>query len=95
MASGGNNNHLNPHYHPTQSHNNQSLYPNYSQQQQQQQQQSQHQQNLINPRRGSFRTSNHPNLSPHLQTSYLPELKPIIVRTITVVESCYQHCMIY
>ena len=38
-------------------------------------QQSQHQQNLINPRRGSFRTSNHPNLSPHLQTSYLPELE--------------------
>ncbi|RLV91825.1 Transcription factor SFP1 [Spathaspora sp. JA1] len=34
--------------------------------------QSQH---LINPRRGSFRTGNHPSMSPHLQPSYLPDLE--------------------
>ncbi|EGW31581.1 uncharacterized protein SPAPADRAFT_62197 [Spathaspora passalidarum NRRL Y-27907] len=32
------------------------------------------QQHLINPRRGSFRAG-HPSMSPHLQTSYLPDLE--------------------
>ncbi|EDK44706.1 conserved hypothetical protein [Lodderomyces elongisporus NRRL YB-4239] len=32
-------------------------------------------QNLINPRRGSFRTALHPSLSPQQQTSYLPDLE--------------------
>jgi transcription factor SFP1 len=51
----------------------QPLFHNYSQQLHQS---SSTQPNLINPRRGSFRTSStHPSMSPHLQTSYLPELE--------------------
>lgn len=71
----GLNNFLNPHQH----HHN-----NNTHQQLQQQQQLNHQnfqlahanhQNLINPRRGSFRTAFHPGMSPQQQTSYLPDLE--------------------
>ncbi|KAG7664865.1 SFP1 [[Candida] subhashii] len=53
----------------------QQQYLQQQQQQAQAQQQQQSQQHLINPRRGSFRTNNHPSMSPHLQTSYLPDLE--------------------
>ena len=67
----GLNNFLNP-------HSNQ-LHHQLQQQQQQPQQNFQlshnNHQNLINPRRGSFRTAFHPSMSPQQQTSYLPDLE--------------------
>lgn len=83
MANGSSNNQgnfLTPHYHSNNSQmalgqqlQAQQQFHNYSQQTHQS---SSNQPNLINPRRGSFKaTSTHPSMSPHLQTSYLPELE--------------------
>ncbi|CAK9439072.1 uncharacterized protein LODBEIA_P32960 [Lodderomyces beijingensis] len=86
MATNVGGNFFAPHY--QQSQQGQQQHQNQQQQQQSQQSQSsqqflqpqpqqQHQQyqNLINPRRGSFRTTLHPSMSPQQQTSYLPDLE--------------------
>ncbi|KAI5948997.1 SFP1 [Candida theae] len=76
-------NHHHNHHHQQQQQQQQQQHQQHQQQQQQQQQSSHHNtqsshgnhQNLINPRRGSFRTAFHPGMSPQQQTSYLPDLE--------------------